>query len=66
MKLPSRPRIYCEATNWVAQEMFTLSEYCFLIDRNKPTKGMDRLKFEDIRDSEFLPPDLRFNKDIYE
>lgn len=37
-----------------------------MIDNNKPNKGYDRLKIEDIRDSEFLPPELRLDQDIYD
>ena len=31
-----RPIIYCNKNQWKGQEMLTQSEYCFIIDKQKP------------------------------
>ena len=71
-EIPPRPRIYCDAFDWVGQDMYTLNEFCFLIDKKSRNKNQyfKTRKFKDIQDIEFASEKQQkkahFNKDIYD
>ena len=47
-----RPVIYCFDNDWKAQEMHTISEFCFIIDKRKKGR-LQKIPAEKIRDFEF-------------
>jgi hypothetical protein len=50
-----RPILYSEANRWHGQELHTVSEFCFIIDRRKPAE-LQELPLSELKDCEFNPP----------
>lgn len=56
INIPDRPRIYSAFNDWQCIEMYTLGEFCFLIDKTRKKANNDYLKsrnYTDIKDLEF-------------
>ena len=53
--IPDRPRIYSAFNDWTGLEMFTLGEFCFLIDKTRKAKNeyLRSRKYTDFKDLEF-------------
>lgn len=50
-----RPILYSETNGWDGQELHTVSEFCFIIDRRKPAE-LQELPLSELKDCEFNPP----------
>ena len=64
-----RPVVYCAQNKWIGQELHTISEFCFHIDKNKGAY-LNKIPATKIRDYEFKTEreknDYSFNQTLYQ